>query len=215
MTAPHTTPAADLRPSAVARVNGFGARLEALRVARGMSQCQLAKRTGIAEASISRYVNHGMSPDAWCVVALADVLGCSADYLLGRHEFAPAVVAVPNGSDASRGQHSAGADVVPRLRDRPSGRKRPRASMSVSDAEVDVMAHVVDLLLKGRSAAHLGEAHRAELQGWLGKVSRAQVTIAKQEESALSMTAHAATVAHPPSADEASVAAADSCGRAT
>ena len=50
----------------------------------GMTANQLARRSGVDPASLSRYLATGQLPSAINLALLADALGCSADHLLGR-----------------------------------------------------------------------------------------------------------------------------------
>jgi transcriptional regulator with XRE-family HTH domain len=61
----------------------FGARLVALRKARGLTQVELAEATGTTQRTISYYENHASYPTAPFLIALAEALEVSADELLG------------------------------------------------------------------------------------------------------------------------------------
>jgi transcriptional regulator with XRE-family HTH domain len=61
----------------------FGARLLALRKARGLSQVQLAERTGISQRAISSYETQVSYPPIPALPALAQALGVSLDELFG------------------------------------------------------------------------------------------------------------------------------------
>ena len=60
----------------------FGERLKALREKAGLSQLQLAEKSGIAQRSISHYEN-GVTPGWNTIVALADALGVPTDAFRG------------------------------------------------------------------------------------------------------------------------------------
>ena len=49
-----------------------------------ISQAELAKKTGVTEATISNYINAKKMPQLSVVEKIADILGLSVDYLLGR-----------------------------------------------------------------------------------------------------------------------------------
>ena len=49
-----------------------------------IKQAELARRTGITEATISNYINAKKIPQLSVVEKIADVLNVSVDYLLGR-----------------------------------------------------------------------------------------------------------------------------------
>ena len=51
-----------------------------------MSQRELAKKTGITEVTISRYVSSERVPKATEIVKIANALNCSCDYLLGLQD---------------------------------------------------------------------------------------------------------------------------------
>ena len=66
------------------RKNSFGARLAALRMARGMTQDDLGVAAGSSQRMIAPYENTpGAQPPADVVVALARALDASIDELLG------------------------------------------------------------------------------------------------------------------------------------
>jgi transcriptional regulator with XRE-family HTH domain len=52
-----------------------------------LTMYQLAKRTHIAESAIQRIcAGEAKNPGAWTIAAIADVLGVSTDWLLGRED---------------------------------------------------------------------------------------------------------------------------------
>lgn len=61
----------------------FGERLIAIRKARGLTQKELERRSGISQRAISYYESHGIYPPAPVVIELAKSLGLSTDALLG------------------------------------------------------------------------------------------------------------------------------------
>jgi transcriptional regulator with XRE-family HTH domain len=62
----------------------FGERIKKIRLQRGMTQGELAEVIGISEATLSRY-EHNLRTSRWIyLVKMADLLGTSVDYLLGR-----------------------------------------------------------------------------------------------------------------------------------
>ena len=63
--------------------NNFGERLAHAMELRGMRQKELAKATGVTEATGSRYVNEKRRPDIDFIRDVVKVLRVSADYLLG------------------------------------------------------------------------------------------------------------------------------------
>lgn len=64
-------------------MNGFGERLAFYMSLRSMTQSELARRTHLTEAAISRYIHGDREPKAIAVAAIARALQVSADNLLG------------------------------------------------------------------------------------------------------------------------------------
>lgn len=62
----------------------FGARLLALRQAHGLTQLQLAERTGISQRAISSYETQVSYPPIPAIPVLARALGVSIDELFGH-----------------------------------------------------------------------------------------------------------------------------------
>ncbi len=62
----------------------IGERILNLRKELNLSQKELAEKTGITEASLSRYENNLREPKAEIIARISETLGCSTDYLLGR-----------------------------------------------------------------------------------------------------------------------------------
>ena len=58
-------------------------RIKELLIEQGMNQRDLAKKTGLNEVTISRYVHNVRTPRFGNAVAMAKVLGVKYDYLLG------------------------------------------------------------------------------------------------------------------------------------
>ena len=78
----------------------FGKKLRELRQSRGITQEQLAEMADISRVMVGRYENTGQLPALDTLVRIADALGTSTDYLLGRTEavdapFVPKCVAPP------------------------------------------------------------------------------------------------------------------------
>lgn len=61
-------------------------RLKTRREALGLSQSDLARSLGLTPQAVSAYENGVRRADGDVIAAIADVLKCSADYLLGRTE---------------------------------------------------------------------------------------------------------------------------------
>lgn len=64
----------------------IGSRIRTKIIASGMSQREFAKRIGTTDVSISRYIKGTRTPKASVAAKMAEVLGCSANYLLGIDE---------------------------------------------------------------------------------------------------------------------------------
>ena len=64
----------------------FGKRLRAARMARGLTQDKTSEAVGIALRTYQGYEQGERRPSFEILVALADVLDVSTDYLLGRDE---------------------------------------------------------------------------------------------------------------------------------
>jgi transcriptional regulator with XRE-family HTH domain len=62
----------------------FGDRLRATRELRGLSQTDLAKRTGLQPSAVSHFETGNRAPSFDNLKRLADALSVSIDYLLGR-----------------------------------------------------------------------------------------------------------------------------------
>jgi transcriptional regulator with XRE-family HTH domain len=62
----------------------LGQRLQELRLARGLTQKELAARAGIQEATLSRYENDIHVYQWESLILLSDALDTSSDYLLGQ-----------------------------------------------------------------------------------------------------------------------------------
>ena len=58
-------------------------RVKALMKEQGMTQRELAKRSGLTEASVCKYLSGSRLPHSEAVVLLAKALGTTSDYLLG------------------------------------------------------------------------------------------------------------------------------------
>ena len=78
--------------------NAFGQRLVALRQARGLTQVQLAKVTGMTQRAISYYEIEAEFPPAPALITLAKALEVSTDELLGVQP------ATPSGHELSNKQ---------------------------------------------------------------------------------------------------------------
>ena len=63
-------------------MKGLGKRIQELRKKAGLSQTELATKTGISYPQMSRYEIKGVQPPADVLKRIADVLDTSVDYLI-------------------------------------------------------------------------------------------------------------------------------------
>lgn len=78
----------------------FGARLQSIRKARGLTQVQLAQEAGTTQRAISYYETEAGFPPAPAVIDLAEALSVTTDELLGVRP--PRVERVTDDSEARR-----------------------------------------------------------------------------------------------------------------
>lgn len=71
----------------------MGEKILRLRKARGWSQEELAEQIGVSRQAISRWESDSAKPDADNIVALCDLFGISADYLLSTDSTAASISA--------------------------------------------------------------------------------------------------------------------------
>jgi transcriptional regulator with XRE-family HTH domain len=64
----------------------IGERIKERRKSQQMNQHDLSQRTGISQAQISRYENGENEPTGDALIALADTLDITTDWLLGRSD---------------------------------------------------------------------------------------------------------------------------------
>lgn len=62
----------------------FGDNLKALLQERGMTQKELARKTGLAEASVSRYVNETRNPKITSAIRISQALNLPLNKLMER-----------------------------------------------------------------------------------------------------------------------------------
>lgn len=62
----------------------FGDRLKTLRKNSGMTQMQVAEKTGLSQSNINTWERNRSLPLPDGLIALANCFDCSVDYLLGR-----------------------------------------------------------------------------------------------------------------------------------
>lgn len=73
-----------------------GERLRQLRESSGLTQEELAERANVAIRQIARYEANQTDPSSEVMSRLADVLGASTDYLLGRTDETTSYIQVTN-----------------------------------------------------------------------------------------------------------------------
>lgn len=59
-------------------------RIRELRTARGWRQSDLAKKLNTSQQTVARYETEERGLDVDTILALCEIFGCTADYLLGR-----------------------------------------------------------------------------------------------------------------------------------
>lgn len=64
----------------------FGERLKQERLRRGFSLLDFAEKVGCDVCQITGAENRGVTPKFWTIVAMAQVLDCSIDYLAGLED---------------------------------------------------------------------------------------------------------------------------------
>lgn len=65
----------------------FKSRMETLLKSKGMTQRELASRLGVSEVTVSRWMTdgaNGRNPSVQTLQKIADILGTTPDYLLGK-----------------------------------------------------------------------------------------------------------------------------------
>lgn len=77
----------------------LGSRLLELRKQKGFTQEQLAEKLNVTNQSVSKWEKDINAPDITLLVALADLLETSVDYLLGRGENKPVVTTAQKNID--------------------------------------------------------------------------------------------------------------------
>ncbi len=65
------------------KMSEVGNRIRALRKKRGLTQVQLSRQTGISQSNVSQYERF-VEPPASALGKIAETLGTTADYLIGR-----------------------------------------------------------------------------------------------------------------------------------
>ena len=74
-----------------------GANIRKSRERAGLSQVDLAQRSGVSKTSISEYESGGRVPNGAALLQLANALAVSTDYLLGRAVAVDGVTTLPRG----------------------------------------------------------------------------------------------------------------------
>lgn len=117
---------------------------------RNIKQSELSKATGISTGNISDWKKRKSFPSAEKLVLIADYLGCSTDYLLGRTDN-PNVTgsAYINGDNNNNGQQAINGNVTVSGTAAPSEKKDTLTEQFIQkfeqldfDDKVDVMQYV-------------------------------------------------------------------------
>ncbi|WP_074932897.1 helix-turn-helix transcriptional regulator [Treponema bryantii] len=61
-------------------------RIKELRIARGMSQVEIAERLGVSKQSVSNWENDNILPSIDMLIKIAHLFSVSTDFLLGEDE---------------------------------------------------------------------------------------------------------------------------------
>ena len=68
-----------------------GSRLHALRKAKGMTQAELADKLFVAHSAVGKWESLNMTPSDNTLIAIAELFGCSIDYLFGFKTKEPSI----------------------------------------------------------------------------------------------------------------------------
>ncbi len=90
----------------------LGDRIRRYRIAKGLTQAELAAQIGVPQQTITYYEVRGVSPPPALLVAIADALDVSTDILLGRKKALGDAGAAPTGS-VQRQKHLKRLDALP------------------------------------------------------------------------------------------------------
>lgn len=72
-------------------IYGLGERLREQRIALKISQKDVANAIGVSPAIVSNYENSERTPSVETLLALANLYGCSIDYLLGKEKYSASI----------------------------------------------------------------------------------------------------------------------------
>jgi transcriptional regulator with XRE-family HTH domain len=92
----------------------LGDRVRRYRLAKGLTQAELAKLVGASQRMINYYEVHGVSPPPKLLVKIADALGVSLDELFGRKPPARGAAAAPEGESLRRRRRLKRLEELPR-----------------------------------------------------------------------------------------------------
>lgn len=76
-------------------MNVFQARLNRAMFMKGIRASEISEKSGINKGNISHYIKDGSMPSTENLKKLADALGVSADWLLGKEEMSNAKLTIP------------------------------------------------------------------------------------------------------------------------
>ena len=68
-------------------MNKFAERLKELRSENGLTQTELAKKTGVSQAAIAKWESGDRTPNLDCLIILAKFFNVTLDYLVGLKDF--------------------------------------------------------------------------------------------------------------------------------
>ncbi len=85
-------------------IQGLPERLSKLRIQHGLSQSNVAERLGLSKSVVSGYETGERTPSTEVLLKLSALYRCSADYLLGINQSAPAPVLDVTGLSAEQVQ---------------------------------------------------------------------------------------------------------------
>jgi transcriptional regulator with XRE-family HTH domain len=91
----------------------LGDRIRRFRIAKGLTQAELAARIGVPQQTITYYEVRGVSPPPDLLVGIADALDVSTDILLGRKKMPERGEGAAPASSVRRQKHLKRLDELP------------------------------------------------------------------------------------------------------
>lgn len=77
-------------------MTNFSGRFQYLKNTNGLTQTEIANKLNTTQQTIGRWLNGNCEPDINSLIVLADLFGCSVDYLLGRENEEGAIYVMNN-----------------------------------------------------------------------------------------------------------------------